>query len=108
MAHPDTSLLESREKTSHGLRIGHEVTAAEEPPRAHAPCDGRVTGSGRSPGSRVYAVVRLPGIAPSGSLDNGSPLTVAGAAPDWHRIPYWPAFEGRHLNRGGNEAAPLL
>src|SRR5688572_18223503 len=30
-----------------------QVTAAEEPPHSHAPCDGRMTSSGRSPGLRV-------------------------------------------------------
>lgn len=36
---------------------------------------------GRSPGLRVVAFVRLPGVYPSDVLDKGSPLTVAGAAP---------------------------
>ena len=29
----------------------------------------------------------------------GSPLTVAGTAPDLHRLPFSPPFEGRHLRR---------
>ena len=36
-----------------------------KPPRVHAPCIGRVTGAGRSPGSRVAALVR-PSQLPSG------------------------------------------
>ena len=39
-----------------------------------------MTGTGRSPGSRIAAVVRLPEQVLSGIVDNGSPLTVAGAA----------------------------
>jgi hypothetical protein len=44
-----------------------------------------MTGTGRSPGSRINAVARLPKLASkeallSGMMDNGSPLTVAGAA----------------------------
>ncbi len=35
-----------------------------KPPRAHAPCVGRVTGAGRSPGSRVVALLHLPGEDP--------------------------------------------
>lgn len=47
---------------------------------SHTPCAGRMTGTGRSPGSRIVAVVRLPEHMLSGIVDNGSPLTVAGAA----------------------------
>jgi hypothetical protein len=46
-----------------------------------------MTGTGRSPGSRIVTVARLPKQAEkpslSGVMDNGSPLTVAGAASDW-------------------------
>lgn len=45
------------------------------------PRAGRMTGSGRSPGLRVIAVARLPEHSLSGIVDNGLPLTVAGAAP---------------------------
>ena len=82
-----------------------------------------MTGSGRSPGSRIAAVVRLPKPACSspslsGILDNGSPLTVAGAAselpwgrryatypnPRLHRIPYY-AGSRQHLYRVHNQAS---
>ncbi len=45
------------------------------------------SGHGRSPGSRVAAIV-MPsqGQSPSGVSDNRSPLTVAGAAPAWPRF----------------------
>src|SRR3954470_747075 len=52
-----------------------------KPPRVHAPCIGRVTGAGRSPGSRVVALAPPSREYPSGILEEGSPLTVAGAAP---------------------------
>ena len=43
---------------------------------------------GRSPGSRVTASIRLPGPEhPVALSDLGSPLTVAGAAPDWGQRP---------------------
>jgi len=71
------------------------------PPRARAPRGGRMTCSGRSPGSRVLILLRLPKLwctKPSGNLKKDSPPTVAGAAPDLtrhrnggsHRIPFWP------------------
>jgi hypothetical protein len=47
-------------------RLTQAVTAADKPPRTRAPRIGRVTGAGRSPGSRVVARLRLPGLAPSG------------------------------------------
>src|SRR5262245_9741070 len=37
--------------------------SGRDPPRARAPHAGRMTGSGRSPGSRVIALLRLPGPA---------------------------------------------
>src|SRR5262245_1907330 len=62
----------------------------------HAHADFRQTGlrfagtcarDGRSPGLRVAAEVGLPGF-PVARSTFGSPLTVAGAAPDWHRVPF--------------------
>src|SRR5262249_53688874 len=69
------------------------------PPHARAPHAGRMTCSGRSPGSRVVILLRLPKLChtkPSGNLKKDSPPTVAGAAPDLtrrgnggsHRIPF--------------------
>ena len=79
----------------------HVSPQRKKPPRARAPHAGRMTCSGRSPGSRVTALLRLPGpcrAKPSGNLEKGSPPTVAGAAPDLtgrtrgksDRIPFWP------------------
>lgn len=72
-----------RAKGQSSAAVALESHRCGEPPRAHAPCDGRVTGSGRSPGSRVVVFVRLPGNVPSGMMDQDSPLTVAGAASVW-------------------------
>jgi len=52
------------------------------------------TADGRSPGSRVTTLRRLPGTRPSGVMTEDSPLTVAGAAAAWaiacrHRVPFW-------------------
>src|SRR5213078_2266691 len=61
------------------------VTTAEDRPDARAPHAGRMTCSGRSPGSRVITLLRLPRLwrtKPSGKLKKDSPPTVAGAAPD--------------------------
>src|SRR5262249_15633078 len=60
---------------------GFSTSPLRKPPRVHAPCIGRVTGRGRSPDSRVQALLRPPGDYPSGPLKTGSPLTVAGAVP---------------------------
>jgi len=77
------------EKAAAFLRNGCcRVTAAEAAP-SHAPRDGWMTGTGRSPGSRIVAAVRLPKPALrrtlSGMMDSGSPLTVAGAASELPR-----------------------
>ena len=100
------------EETGHrpNLRNSYVTSPLRNAAPSHAPCDGRMTGTGRSPGSRIVAVVRLPkpGLQAllSGVMDNDSPLTVAGAASDWpcklhldeaarrHRIPYSPACAG--------------
>ena len=50
----------------------HTSPLRKAPPQAHAPYAGRMTGSGRSPGSRVSAVVRLP-------------ERRLAALPQWHR-----------------------
>ena len=74
------------------------VTAAEVRP-ARAPHVGRMTRSGRSPGSRVVTLLRLPRpcmARPSGTVGEG--LTAdscggsSGLALPWksHRIPSWP------------------
>ena len=47
---------------------------------------------GRSPGSRVLAKRRLPGF-PVTMLASRSPLTVAGAAAVFHRVPYYSSKE---------------
>ena len=77
------------EATGHrpNLRNSYVTSPLRNAAPSHAPCDGRMTGTGRSPGSRIVAVVRLPkpGLQAllSGVMDNDSPLTVAGAASDW-------------------------
>src|ERR1700733_2122195 len=70
------------------IRKTSDVTAAKEPPHARAPRAGRMTCSGRSPGSRVVTLLRLPGLGlkkPSGISKKDSPPTVAGAALDLAR-----------------------
>src|SRR5690606_7064449 len=64
-----------------------DITAAVGPPHSHAPCDGRVTNSGRSPGSRVVASVHLPGrrSASSGFLDEARRLQLRGQPRNWPR-----------------------
>ncbi len=77
------------EETGHrpNLRNSYVTSPLRNAAPSHAPCDGRMTGTGRSPGSRIVAVARLPKPSLeallSGVLDNSSPLTVAGAASDW-------------------------
>lgn len=79
------------------------VTAAAEPlPKAH-PAPGKGDRSGRSPGLRVRADAspsrpgeRCP--VASGMWRRRSPLTVAGAAPDLHRVPF---CSGRFSTRTG-------
>lgn len=74
---------------------GHiAVQAAMRPPLRHTgtPRPWTFFRQGRSPGSRVIASVRLPGLNPSDMLDVSSPLTVAGTAPAFphdteHRLP---------------------
>ena len=51
------------------------------PPRNAHPVRGKGDRAGRFPDSRVTALLRLPGLVPSGILEKGSPLTVAGAVP---------------------------
>src|SRR5262249_20121340 len=79
------------------------------PPRARAPHAGRMTCSGRSPGSRVVTLLRLPKLwcaKPSGKLKKDSPPTVAGAAPDLLRqrmanrtgFPFGRSTRPAHLN----------
>src|SRR5580692_349107 len=63
----------------------NHVTAAKEPPHARAPHAGRMTCLGRSPGSRVIILLRLPGPcrkSPVAFSKKDSPPTVAGAASD--------------------------
>src|ERR1700719_2831334 len=63
----------------------NHVTAAKEPPHARAPHAGRMTCPGRSPGSRVVILLRLPGPcrkSPVAFSKKDSPPTVAGAASD--------------------------
>ena len=50
------------EETSHRpvLRNGYVTSPLRNTAPSHAPCDGRMTGTGRSPGSRIIAVARLP------------------------------------------------
>src|SRR5580704_1914431 len=67
----------------------NHVTAAKEPPHARAPHAGRMTCLGRSPGSRVIALLRLPGLcqkSPVAFSKKDSPPTVAGAALDLVRL----------------------
>ncbi len=79
------------EETSHRpvLRNGYTSSPLRNTAPSHAPCDGRMTGTGRSPGLRIVTVARLPKPGSkallSGLLDNGSPLTVAGAASELPR-----------------------
>ena len=59
--------------------------------RTPRPMRSRVTAAGgRSPGSRVFAFDHLPRnlSAPSGTSVASSPLTVAGAAAELHRVPF--------------------
>lgn len=88
------------EETGHrpNLRNSYVTSPLRNAAPSHAPCDGRMTGTGRSPGSRIVAVARLPRLSPSGMMDNGSPLTVAGAASEW---PYKRRFLTKP--RGGTE-----
>src|SRR6202034_1089696 len=46
----------------------NHVTAAKEPPHARAPHAGWMTCSGRSPGSRVITLLRLPGLCLKSSV----------------------------------------
>src|SRR5580693_6214302 len=69
----------------HPQDIFNHVTAAKEPPHARAPHAGRMTCRGRSPGSRVIILLRLPGpcrSSPVAFSKKDSPPTVAGAASD--------------------------
>ena len=52
---------------------------------------------GRSPGSPISACGRLPGEISSGFVAASFWLTVAGTAPDLHRVPFWPPFGQHHL-----------
>ena len=58
------------EETSHRpvLRNGYVTSPLRNTAPSHAPCDGRMTGTGRSPGSRIVAVARLPKLGFLGSL----------------------------------------
>jgi len=78
--HPDPgelaySLVVSKEKL-------HAFPSAENSSRS--PDERR---DGRSPGSPINASGRLPGTHPSGFVAISSRLTVAGTAPDSHRLP---------------------
>ncbi len=80
-----------------------------KPPRARAPHAGRVTGAGRSPGSRVVTLVppsraRAP-VASGGGLAADSCGGSSGLGPleGPHRIPSWPAREPAHLHRASSE-----
>ena len=42
------------------LRNSYVTSPLRNAAPSHTPCDGRMTGTGRSPGSRIAAVVRLP------------------------------------------------
>jgi hypothetical protein len=78
-----------------------------------------MTGTGRSPGSRIAAVARLPELSLSGIVDNGSPLTVAGAASELLRSIIYAKCTAliaaapnsllaglrRHLCRSGNQSS---
>ena len=61
---------------------------AESPPPRTRPAPGKGDHLGRSPGSRVWVRAGLPGDDPSGMFHRHSPLTVAGAAADLHRVPF--------------------
>jgi len=59
-------------------------------PRSYqpTPADNKTTARGGSPGSRVVARVRLPRAqAPVAKMNVRSPVTVAGAAAELHRVP---------------------
>jgi len=82
----------NRQKHRHGGRSGPLDSSlchhSGRPPRARAPHAGRWRRPGRSPGSRVMILLRLPKLwctKPSGNLKKDSPPTVAGAAPDLTR-----------------------
>src|SRR6185437_3868828 len=62
-----------------GILAARAIETASAPP-GH-PARGRLCCRGRSPGSRVSALVRPSQENPSGMMDQSSPLTVAGAAP---------------------------
>ncbi len=64
-----------------GLRDTSPVTCAEIRPGTHAPCVGRVTVQAGFLTRGSLSCLRLPGQQPSGTLEEDSPLTVAGAAP---------------------------
>src|ERR1700726_4116074 len=81
-AEVSTSYAQPR-RALHPQDISNHVTAAKEPPHGRAPHAGRMTCSGRSPGSRVITLLRLPGLcrkSPVAFSKKDSPLTVAGAA----------------------------
>jgi hypothetical protein len=61
--------------------------------------------SGRSPGSRVI-IVAPPSRFPSGMQGPNSPVTVAGTAPDFRRLPYYPRSRA-DLVRGGADRGVL-
>src|SRR5260221_8243972 len=62
-------------------RLTSVVTAADKPPHTRSPHVGRMTSAGRSPGSRIIAPFRLPGLRPV-ACGRDYPPTVAGAAAD--------------------------
>jgi len=68
------------------------VVAVRPPPAAHPGCRQDDT-RGRSPGSRVLVLARLPGAEPQWHSDKSSPVTVAGAAAALHRVPLYPLRE---------------
>ena len=101
------------EETSHRpvLRNGYVTSPPRNTAPSHAPCDGRMTGTGRSPGSRIVTVVRLPKLCSEelAQWHDGQWLTAdscggssgfrhgrenAKHSPRRHRIPYWPACAG--------------
>ena len=80
-----------------GLRCaGGRSTVVLFPVRGQFPAPNERR-DGRSPGLPICALGRLPGDPSSGLLAASSWLTVAGSAPDSHRVPYLPPVGRHHL-----------